>query len=616
MAKFDSMFVGSSSLVFTDIKLDGLNYRAWAFSVKTTLRGYGLASHLTDDPPDPKTVDVEAVKAWQKEDCVMARLVLSVDVYFTMSLEYHTSAKQMSLRRDMFSPVVLFASHCSRTFIVFSSNRGDSSSFPYVCLRTLTICCPESLIAVWIYQSDSHRSVDQLIAYRARQPSERHHGAPTEPPRALTGAVTAATSTSTVTSGSVSAMTLVAPSAPSAAHSWVLDSSASFHVTSDSSQLVAHRLVTDAAYVRIADDTPCSITHQSILSISCFSVLDDRQSRRVIGSGHRRRGSPSLYVLDTLYLPSTTVPITCKWVHKIKNKSDGSVERYKVRLVARGFQQTYGRDYDETFAPVAHMTTVRTLIAVAVVRTWTISHMDVKNAFLPGDLHEVYMQPLPGVEALTDYVCRLRPDIAHAVYVLSQFVSAPTSVHYSHVLCVLRYLRGTAFRRLFYASSSQLQLHAYSDSTWASDPVDRQSITGYCISLGTSLIAWKSKKQTAVSRSSAEAELRALAATTSEIIWLRWLLIDLSVHCDNPVPLFCDNTSAIQIASDPVKHKLTKHIGVDASFTRSHCQQSTIVLKYVPSELEVTYFFTKAQTREHHRLHLLKLSALDPPDPP
>ena len=96
MAKSDSMFGGSSSLVFAGIKLDGLNYRAWAFSVKTTLRGYGLASHLTDDLFDPKKVDVEAVKAWQKEDDrVMTGLVLSVDVSLRMSLEYHTLAKQM-----------------------------------------------------------------------------------------------------------------------------------------------------------------------------------------------------------------------------------------------------------------------------------------------------------------------------------------------------------------------------------------------------------------------------------------------------------------------------------------------------------------------------------------
>ena len=141
---------------------------------------------------------------------------------------------------------------------------------------------------------------------------------------------------------------------------------------------------------------------------------------------------------------------------------------------------------------------------------------------------------------------------------------------------------GTTSRRLFYANSSLLQLHAYSDSTWASDPVDRRSVTGYCIFLGTSLIAWKSKEQTAVSRSSAEAELRALSTTTSEIVWLRWLLADLGVSCHTPTPLLCDNTAAIQIANDPVKHELTKHIGVDASSCK--CRNLTLTTNHLTTQ--------------------------------
>ena len=119
-----------------------------------------------------------------------------------------------------------------------------------------------------------------------------------------------------------------------------------------------------------------------------------------------------------------------------------------------------------------------------------------------------------------------------------------------------------------------------------------------------------------MSRSSAEAELRALSTTTAEIVWLRWLLDDLGVLCHTPTPLLCDSTAAIQIANDPVKHELTKHIGVDAFFTRSHCQQSTVKLQYVPSELQVVDFFTKAQTREQHRFHTLKLGVSDAPNPP
>jgi hypothetical protein len=85
--------------------------------------------------------------------------------------------------------------------------------------------------------------------------------------------------------------------------------------------------------------------------------------------------------------------IGCKWVFKIKHNADGSVSRYKARLVAKGYAQTYGIDYEETYSPVAKMTTIRTIIAMTATKGWSLHQMDVKNVFLYGDLQdEMYME--------------------------------------------------------------------------------------------------------------------------------------------------------------------------------------------------------------------------------
>jgi hypothetical protein len=128
-----------------------------------------------------------------------------------------------------------------------------------------------------------------------------------------------------------------------------------------------------------------------------------------------------------------------------------------------------------------------------------------------------------------------------------------------------------------------------------------------------SLIAWKTKKQVTVSHSSAEAKLRAMVLVTTEVTWLWWLLEDFGISVSMSTLLLSDNIVAISIARDPVKHELTKHIDVDAHFIRSQVQDSVVTLQYVPSELQLAYFFMKAQTRTHHQFYLSKLSVVDPP---
>ena len=116
---------------------------------------------------------------------------------------------------------------------------------------------------------------------------------------------------------------------------------------------------------------------------------------------------------DVTDLPPGKKALGCRWLYKYKFNADGMIERGKSRLVVCGNKQVEGEDYEETFAPVAKLTTVRTLLEVAVAMSWEVHHMDVHNALLHGDLkEEVYMRMPPGFSASDpNKVCRLRKSL-------------------------------------------------------------------------------------------------------------------------------------------------------------------------------------------------------------
>jgi hypothetical protein len=155
-----------------------------------------------------------------------------------------------------------------------------------------------------------------------------------------------------------------------------------------------------------------------------------------------------------------------------------------------------------------------------------------------------------------------------------------------------------------------LELRAYSDADHGSDPIDRKSVTGFCIFLSDSLISWKSKKQFIISQSSTEAEYRVMTSITKEIVWLRWLLADMRVSFSHPTPMYCNNQSSIQIAHNSFFHERTKHIEINCHLTRHHLKYGTITLPFVSFSLQIADFFTKAHSISHFHFLSGKLSML------
>jgi hypothetical protein len=447
--------------------------------------------------------------------------------------------------------------------------------------------------------------------------------------------------------------------------------------------------------------------------------------------------------------------VGCRWVYKIKRNTDGSVSRYKAQLVAKGFHQKAGVDFDETFSPVVKPPTVHIILSLVAQNQWPLRQLDVSNAFLRGLLKEsIYMaQPLGFIDsahpsqvcklhkslyglkqaprawfehftshlltlgftasladaslfvlhhgsttvylllyvddiiitgnnstAISDIVSQLsavfelkdlgllryflglqidnkkvglfvhqhkyvsdllhkfqmtdckiaptpiattpplstdhddalsdptpfrslvgalqyatftRPDIAFAVNRVCQFMHKPSTVHFVAAKRILRYLKGTLHKGILF-QPGPLALTAFTDADWASDPSDRRSTSGIIVFLGHNPITWLAKKQHTVSRSSTEAEYRSLATGAVELAWLRQVLCDLKLFLPSAPLIWCDNTSALTLASNPVFHGRTKHIEVDYHFVREKVVRGDLLLQFISTHDQLADIFTKA----------------------
>lgn len=204
------------------------------------------------------------------------------------------------------------------------------------------------------------------------------------------------------------------------------------------------------------------------------------------------------------------------------------------------------------------------------------------------------------------YLSIIRPDISFAVNQVCKFMQAPTSTHWQAAKRILRYIKGTIEFGLVFTKSSSTNLNILVD---AED--DRRSTTGSCVFLGPNPVAWMSKKQPTVSRSSAEAEYRAIAHVAAELKWFCSLLREFGVRLTKAPVIHTNSRSAMFMATNPVIQAKTRHIEIDYHYIREFITRGDIRLQFVRSEKQAADIFTKALPVSLFQRHRQRLRLTD-----
>lgn len=190
-----------------------------------------------------------------------------------------------------------------------------------------------------------------------------------------------------------------------------------------------------------------------------------------------------------------------------------------------------------------------------------------------------------------------RPDIAYAISEISRFNANHSETHWIAAKRILRYLRGTVAAKLRYERGKE-PMHAFCDADWGSESESRKSRTGYVVVMAGAAIAWCSKKQQIVALSSTEAEYIALSSTVREALWTLQLRDEICQKSGDALTIYCDNQSAIKLASSEAYRPRTKHIDIRLHHVRDQLSSGVIELQYISTDVQVADSLTKAVTGE------------------
>ncbi|GJX85070.1 retrotransposon protein, putative, ty1-copia subclass [Tanacetum coccineum] len=345
-------------------------------------------------------------------------------------------------------------------------------------------------------------------------------------------------------------------------------------------------------------------------------------------------------------LPPSCKTVGSKWLFKKKTDMDGIVHVYKAHLVAKGYTQLYGVDYEETFSPVADIRAIRILISIAAYYDYEIWKMDVKTAFLNGYLDEdIYMVQPEGFVYPNHprKVCKLQ----RSIYGLKQasrswnkrfdeeikrfgfaqnldepcvyqkangsaqtpkkvnrmknvpYASAVGSIMYATaVKNILKYLRNTKDMFLVYGGnpSTELRVECYCDAGFETDRDDTKSQTGYVFVLNGGAVDWKSSKQSTTAMSATESEYIAASEAAMEAVWIRKFISGLGIvpTINEPLNMYCDNSAAVHYANEPGVQKGARHYQRRYHYVRECVELGEIRILKVHTDNNLADPFTKA----------------------